>query len=765
MKIRNFIKLLIFQSLWCLFAQSAAFAQNPPCDAKSLKDFFDCYGGQSKFSAHSVAALTAFVTADDALKAKNDAQAKAIIDNLFKTYPKGSNIWWNVFNAPNGANVGTPHAYYGLRMMEDIIEHGLNGTPNIKAKKAKMKIVLVGRSEGIQPTTKAEMKNGTGTFVKHNIDTSLKANNYRIIKQSFDLFSRYVTAITKGALNVEVEYIELDSLRLPIAVTKTQPLLAYSGIEPVWNALTKETKDSTDWWWILYPSHVPEFSAFDDESFITGGMGSDDKGGPVFIIDDKWLVRKPAHLGKGNYSDIERRIYLPQWLQHEFFHHLYRIYPELELEVNGHDWFDKNFWPTDFEGQFETDYYSETLHKRLQVDCTPLSTRLITRVQDDQKEQFSNFSIDELLGTYSLDVIQNPWHKGDIIKQNGAYFWKNTANAQWSVKPNFVDGKLETGNDCPYPNQDFMIELYRNVDCKYVPGAIGLKFNTEVYKKRFDLIRKTVPIEIALGDFERVPKLNAQHTGKILKTAGKFKWQNDAGNKWSLLPNTIDENFGLDVDSPTPKQKFQLQLIDNECDIHALGFKYLGYYYWKPKRVASNKSPIVANGIADLTLVKNFGTRSINLDKVFKDSEGDSLLLFVTSTDTSIISAKIVKQELVLSGNKVGNTSIFVMALDANGGLAVDEFNVQVNTISSTNELVSNIKVYPHLAHDYINIDGATTDINVTICSIDKSFQQVIQVSDHHRSIDISDLPTGMYLLLLTDPKSGQIKVEKIVKF
>jgi hypothetical protein len=47
----------------------------------------------------------------------------------------------------------------------------------------------------------------------------------------------------------------------------------------------------------MYPSHVPEFPDFDDEAFITGGMGADSKGGPVFIIDDKWIVRKPAHLG------------------------------------------------------------------------------------------------------------------------------------------------------------------------------------------------------------------------------------------------------------------------------------------------------------------------------------------------------------------------------------------------------------------------------------------------------------------------------------
>jgi hypothetical protein len=31
-------------------------------------------------------------------------------------------------------------------------------------------------------------------------------------------------------------------------------------------------------------------------------------------------------------NEAERRAWLPQWLQHEFFHHLYRTYGQLKLE-------------------------------------------------------------------------------------------------------------------------------------------------------------------------------------------------------------------------------------------------------------------------------------------------------------------------------------------------------------------------------------------------------------------------------------------------
>jgi hypothetical protein len=57
-------------------------------------------------------------------------------------------------------------------------------------------------------------------------------------------------------------------------------------------------------------------------------MGTGAEGfSPFFIIDDRWIVRKPPHIGTGEYSDVERSVYLPQWFQHEFFHHLFRTYP------------------------------------------------------------------------------------------------------------------------------------------------------------------------------------------------------------------------------------------------------------------------------------------------------------------------------------------------------------------------------------------------------------------------------------------------------
>ena len=447
---------IIFSSLISLFillAPCTLSAQLFQCDGTNLPEFYSMYGGENQFTQHTNDAINTFIGAEDAIEVGDYSTAQSLINDLFATYPKGSNIWWNVFNDPNGANLGTPHAYYGIRMLEDIVNYQLNPTDNPDVKTANMKVVLVGCSQGIQPSTDIELQNGTGSFVTNELDPSLVENDYCLIEQSLDLFLKYITAITDGELEVNVEYIELPDLCMDVSVNNTPPLFATGSIGPIWNALDDAVKEETDWFWMLYPSHVPEFPDFDDDAFITGGMGSDSKGGPVFIIDDKWLVRKPAHLGSGEYNDVERRIYLPQWLQHEFYHHLYRIYPEFSLEVNGHDWFNLSFWPDDFEGRFEADFYAESLHKRLKTACVSLSNKLITRIDTDQIDLSASMIEEELLGEYSLDNIGNAWHEAEIIFENGTYFWRNAANVQWQVTPNLETGILETGPDCPYPGQ------------------------------------------------------------------------------------------------------------------------------------------------------------------------------------------------------------------------------------------------------------------------------------------------------------------------
>ena len=77
-------------------------------------------------------------------------------------------------------------------------------------------------------------------------------------------------------------------------------------------------------------------------------MGSSPRGGPMFICDDLFFFDKQPILEADAFTKIEQRCYAPNWLQHEFFHHLYKIFPSFDknpqgLEPTLHAWFDKSF--------------------------------------------------------------------------------------------------------------------------------------------------------------------------------------------------------------------------------------------------------------------------------------------------------------------------------------------------------------------------------------------------------------------------------------
>lgn len=741
-----------------------ASAQFIQCDATQLPEFYSMYGGSSQFTQHTNDAINTFIDAENAIELGDYDTAQNLINTLFDTYPKGNNIWWNVFNDPNGANLGTPHAYYGVRMLEDIVNYQLNPAVNPEVKTANMKVVLVGCSEGMQPTTDIELQNGAGTFITNELDESLLEDNYCLVEQSLDLFLKYITAITNGELEVNVEYVELPDLCMEVSVNTSPPLVASGSIGPIWNALDDNVKDETDWFWMIYPSHVPEFPDFDDDVFITGGMGSDSKGGPVFIIDDKWLVRKPPHLGSGMYNDIERRIYLPQWLQHEFYHHLYRIYPEFSLEVNGHDWFNLAFWPNDFDGQFEADFYAESLHKRLQTACVPLANKLITRLNPNQLDLSTTMAATELLGAYSLDNVGNPWHEGEIIFENGNYFWRNSAGVQWLVTPNIEGGILETGPDCPYPGQNFKLEIYQTADGESIPGIVGLVFQGELYRKRFDLLRETAPFEITMDNYVSECDGAFIDEGSIVKEQGQFYWVSNSNEMWSLTIDSDNEAFVLGNDSPTPGAVFKLVILEESCGLSSPGFLYQNNYYWRTKHNSENPSPILINPIADLMLAENFSSEIINVSAVFSDPEGEPLSFFVTSSDPTLLGVNIDNGELEFSGGTAGSYHICLTAIDENGGIATHTFIVTVGNVSSSSSpWLSDLFIYPNPVNDLLYIRNGAFTFDVTIFDINSRVQKSFKNLVRSASLNIDDLPSGVYFIKVENSINGNYHFEKVI--
>ena len=247
-------------------AQSSAAGQLPPRAnaAPQHEDpalaFLAPYGLEN-FPRQSVRALQVFLDAEDKMRAGHYAAAKAVLDDLWAEYPPGDLSWGSLPTQPFGINIGSPPCYYGLRMLSDMAEWRVNGTrpaPGLEPRTARLTVIVVGESNGIEPRNQQELVDGTGVQVTHQIDPRIEENDYRVVHQSLALFNDYVFAATGGLLTVETQILPLPDVNLDVHAT-AQP--SYAGLvdaSDVWPHVPEVDIAATDWWWILYPSHVPE---------------------------------------------------------------------------------------------------------------------------------------------------------------------------------------------------------------------------------------------------------------------------------------------------------------------------------------------------------------------------------------------------------------------------------------------------------------------------------------------------------------------------
>lgn len=349
----------------------------------------------------------------------------------------------------------------------------------------------------------ADLSNGTGPPVRARILPDLTTDNNRILRQSVALFRDYAHAMTGGRIHLDISVVSLPEVCLQVTSSYEdgQPPTAHvqpGDLSAIWAALPARTIDATDWWWVLYPSQVPEdVPLFANTVFITGGMygigGEMPNRSPVIVVDDRWLTRRPPHLGTGPFSDVERRAWLPQWLQHEFFHFLFGRYPSLELEgAAGHEWQTKP-WPADFvgkEGNIEADYYAESLHKRLQTAKAqpPLSAAL--RFAPPTRSEWAAVSPSDLVGSYQTENPVDPYLRGQISLVDGRLRWNNEANVGWSLTPDLANGRLTTGRlatgaENPYrdENPNFEIVLDQDADGHVVRKVLGFQFGDTFFRK------------------------------------------------------------------------------------------------------------------------------------------------------------------------------------------------------------------------------------------------------------------------------------------
>ncbi|MCU0661499.1 MAG: calcium-binding EGF-like domain-containing protein [Myxococcota bacterium] len=103
-------------------------------------------------------------------------------------------------------------------------------------------------------------------------------------------------------------------------------------------------------------------------------------------------------------------------------------------------------------------------------------------------ELFEKLTLDDLVGRYESNPVQNEWQAGDITKSGEALLWTNDAKVSWPLTPKLEDGKLLTDEQCPYftsENGDaFLILLEQAPSGAYHSEVAGFMFLGATYDRK-----------------------------------------------------------------------------------------------------------------------------------------------------------------------------------------------------------------------------------------------------------------------------------------
>lgn len=447
------------------------------------------------FNEITKAALDTYTKAESQYINGDYKGAQRSLQELWSKYPAGTNQWQSSNGSAANLYLGSPGVYAALRMLSVATNHKVNskGTPS---RVVYLTFILPEKSKGIQPRTVQEAVKGQGVAVTKVLDPRIYKNNFHVLRDSIWLTGEYIEAITNGKLVLQLRFKRLKKITAKVKTQSAQiggqPFM-HQGIDESYKAIFDEIngklRKKTDWYMIVYPSFLPEHPQ-EFKSTITGGL-TGFEGKPLLILNDRWLLRASPGFNNNlkTYTDLERRLVLSQWYQHELFHWFFNLYPQLKLEQKGHDWFDRTTWPKDFSGIFETDYYHEAWAKRLSKASPPMHEALSLR--GPGSEVFQKVTIEQLVGSYKAESPQNDWHTGTISVNEGSEYplkWTNKAGVSWGLRFDREEGVLVTGPGNPYKKHGgvhtyFQLILKRRNDGTYSTDVAGFSFTGAKYLK------------------------------------------------------------------------------------------------------------------------------------------------------------------------------------------------------------------------------------------------------------------------------------------
>ena len=330
-------------------------------------------------SPHYVAAARSWFTARAEYESGAYEDALATLSTLWAQYPVGNEVWWSIFgNDPFGLNLGTPPCYYGLRQLTDMTEWRVANPDHPGSDRIlRLSVLAVGSSAGVEPRTMQELIDGEGVAVTHAFDERVLADDYAIVHESLDFFAEYVHTITDGLLEVEIQVIPLPELEVAVTASANANGAYYATIANYTQPIRLGQR-ATDRRHRLVVGALPLARPRPVRGLPVPAVSSRaawasaPTAHPASISDERWLARKTRTPGRRNLR-LRRTNHLPPPVAAA------RGLPPLLPSVDGvragrsvsHQWFDRSTWPADFVGQFEPDYYHESLFKRLKGATEP----------------------------------------------------------------------------------------------------------------------------------------------------------------------------------------------------------------------------------------------------------------------------------------------------------------------------------------------------------------------------------------------------------
>ncbi len=181
-------------------------------------------------------------------------------------------------------------------------------------------------------------------------------------------------------------------------------------------------------------------------------------------------------------------------------------------------------------------------------------------------------------------------------------------------------------------------------------------------------------------------------------------------------------------------------------------------YYWFPAMPIFPDVSMPEIVLGDITVMED-GSMKFGMDEIVKDLDNRVAYIEVASDDSDLFSVDCdgLGFEITPIGNGIG--SITVKA-NSNGHVVEKTVAVDVSKGSVAGNVADNIKVYPTLVGDFVNISGLDSDAVVTVYGL--SGAVVAEQIGCSGVLDLSSLAEGTYMVKI---QSGDIvKVEKIIK-